>query len=146
MASDGPCTASLDRPRKNVFHPCSDSEGLVAAGVEGDEASLIEHGSGRLCLTGPGRADQSDDGRVVDDLRGDSGRLLRVALGVEGLELHLATGVGRIVLVDGELRTVPDVSTERGIRAGKGTRHRNRHAAGGRASPAGFNGPCRSPA
>ena len=65
---------------------------------------------------------------VVDDLRRDLGGLLRVTLGVELLQLHLAARVGLVVLVDGQLHAVLDVDAEGGVgpvqRAGHGQRHR----------------------
>ena len=89
-----------------------------------DQAGLVEHPTGGLGLAGERRADQADGERVVDDLRCDRGRLLRITLGVEGLQLDLAAGVGRVVLVDGELHAVLDVDAECGVgaveRAGHG--------------------------
>ena len=72
-------------------------------------------------------SDQADGEGVVDDLRCDLGGLLRIALGVERLQLHLAAGVGGVVLVDGELNAVLDVDAERGVGPVERTRHCQGH-------------------
>ena len=107
----------------------------------GDQAGLIEHGAGGLRLAGERRADEADRVLVVDDLRGDPGRLLRVTLGVERLQLHLAARVGGVVLVDGQLDAVLDVDAERGVGAVERARHGDRHRrAGGLAVAGGVGG------
>src|SRR4029077_18784504 len=103
----------------------------------GDEARLIEHGAGGLGLTGERRADEADRVLVVDDLWGDRRGLLRITLGVERLQLHLAAGVGRVVFVDGQLDAVLDVDAERGVGAVERARHRDRHRRAGGLAVAG---------
>ena len=94
----------------------------------GDQSGLVEDTAGGLRLTGERRADEADGVLIVDDLWRDRGRLLRVALGVERLQLNLAAGIGGVVLVDGHLHAVLDVDAECGVgaveRAGHGDRHR----------------------
>ena len=70
FAAAGPCEASLPRARKKVFQPFLASAGLVADGGDRGQAGLVERRVGRLGLTGEGRADDADDGLVVDRLLG----------------------------------------------------------------------------
>ena len=92
-----------------------------------DQTGLIEHRAGGLGLAGERRADQTDGVLVVDDLRGDGGGLLRVTLGVERLQLHLAAGVRGVVLVDGQLHAILDVDAKCGVGTREGAGHRDRH-------------------
>ena len=94
---------------------------------DGNQTGLIEHRTGRLGLTGPGGADQPNNGRVVDDLRRDRCRLLRITLSVKGFQLYLASRVGGVVLIDRELSTVPDISAEWGIGSGQWAGHGDLH-------------------
>ena len=50
---------------------------------------------------------------------------------VSSLQLDLASGIGRIVRVDGHLHTVLDVDAQGGVGAGQGAGHRQRHRRAG---------------
>ena len=62
----------------------------MADAVSGQQAGLEEDRAGGLGLPGERRPEQADHALVPDDLRRDLGGLLRVALGVELLDLDLA--------------------------------------------------------
>lgn len=104
-------------------------------GGEREQARLVEDVAGRLGLARERGAEEAEDVRVADDLRCDLGGLLRVSLGVEGLEDDLAVGVGLVVLVERELCAVEDVLPERGVRTGQRTGHRDGGGGGAGGAP-----------
>src|SRR5690606_36424173 len=80
--------------------------GVRGRRAERQQARLAEDVAGGRGLAGERWTEEAEHGRVADDLRRDLGRLLRVALGVELLDRHLAPGVRRVELVHRELRPV----------------------------------------
>ena len=92
-----------------------------------DEAGLVEHVAGGVRFAGERGPDQADGERVVDDLGCDLGGLLRITLGVEGLQLYLAARIGGVVLVDRQLDAVLDVDAQLGVGPVERSRHRDGH-------------------
>jgi hypothetical protein len=82
-----------------------------------NQALLLEDVARGLRLAREREADDADDVGLVDRLSHRAGRLVRVTLGVELLERHLAALVGLVVLVDRQLDAVVDVDTELGVGA-----------------------------